>query len=260
MIRDIQPARSPWVQLRLAADNGLVLPSDERVYGWAAGKDQTGEPRALTLPSGFLDAAATTLVDYACNLPLPLPQDETGLTAALDENGMVCTEITRSLEEEFLALSLPGGQTAIFDGKGQRRLLKFRWVRVSSVPGIGTLWRCYVQHGQHYKASRWQAMEPLYFFDGQSGECQIIGAEDAALDIEEGWRIRFLNGLPQLTQVRCASNRVKVTRFHANGGAARELETIKLCPKGTVTAFFSDGRRELIGKAAPKRSRFRRAA
>jgi hypothetical protein len=158
-----------------------------------------------------------------------------------------------------LALSLPGGQTAIFDGKGQRRLLKFRWVRVSSELGIGTLWRCYTQHGQHYKVSRWQAMEPLYFFDGQTCECEVIGAEDAALEIEEGWRIRFLNGLPRLTQVQCASDRVKVTRIHANGRTERELEAIKQCPKGDVTAFFSDGRRELIGKAATKR-RFRRAA
>ncbi len=257
MIGYIKTVRSASFQLGLASDNRIVSASNEPLYGWVSGKGQKGDPKPLILPSGLLGPTATTVVDYACNLPLPSLQ---GSSVPLGASGMLDDTIPADLEAEFLALSLPGGQTAIFDGAGKRRLLKFRWVCVTSESTIGAVWRCYVQHGQHYKVGQWRAMEQLYFFDAQLDAFEILGAQEAVIEIEAGWTIRFVNEAPRLTQTRCASNRVKVMRLSANGRAKRELESIELCQAGNITAFFSDGRQELIAKSAPKRTKLRRAA
>ena len=257
MISYIKPVRSSSVQLSVTSDARIISPSNEPLYGWAAGKSQKGEPRPLSFQAGVLGPEATTLVDYACNLPFPSVQ---GSSVPISASGMLCDAISSDLEEEFLASSLPGGQTAIFDRAGKRRLLKFRWVCVTSESTIGAVWRCYAQHGQHYKASQWRAMEQLYFFDAQSDAFEILGGQEAVIEIETGWTIRSVNEAPRLTQTRCTSNRVKVMRLSANGRVKRELESIELCQAGNVTAFFSDGRQEVIAKSAPKPTKLRRAA
>ncbi len=109
----------------------------------------------------------------------------------LDASGMLCDTISFRSRRRIFGFVAAGWPNRHFDGAGKRRLLKFRWVCVTSESTIGAMWRCYAQHGQHYKVSQWQAMEPLYFFDAQSGALEILNSEDAVIEIEAGWNIRF---------------------------------------------------------------------
>ncbi len=243
------------VPLILDAGQRILTPQGEPVLGWVAGECE-GAAQLLTIPDSFLAPCATTSIVYACNLPAVL---EDSSLAMLDVYGRLPNEIGRHLEDDFLAGSLPGGQAAIVAADGEPIAIQFRWVCLTAHFSIGAVWRCFARVGSRTGGAFWRAIEHDYIFEAGGG--LVLNSPGAAVIPSEGdvaVTLRYPDGM--LTSFPCNSGRVKVTRLSPDGWARRHVLSIVLHEDNRIVAFFSDGRQETIGTAAPSSKSAARAA
>lgn len=236
--------------LQLCVDGGqrILAPQGDAILGWL-GDASAGVAQPLTVPDRLLAPQTTSSVVYACNLP----------AGGDDPAGELPGEIGRDHEDSFIAASLPGGQTAIVTPDEKEAALQFRWIYTSHSP-IGAVWRCYVRMGGD-RAGTWRAIDHDYIFDAGGGSILNppgplaipCGREFAApLNLEHP------EGFP--TSFPCSLGRVKVTRLIPDGWPRRHVLGAMLQDDNRISAFFSDGRRQVIATAAPSSRRAARAA
>jgi hypothetical protein len=229
----------------------------EPLLGWAA-EHGRGAPHPLLFPANLLEASPTASLVYACNLPAYRRGDS---PAPLDVAGQLQNTVGADGERDFLAASLPGGQTAITGPDGERLAVQIRWLCVSEHTTIGAVWRCFLRMGARASGALWRAVEHDYVFEAGGGtvlnpprDARAPLGPSAALDV----KLMHPDGLP--TCFPCRSGRVKVTRLQADGWAKRRLLSLWLQDDDSVVALFSDGSQTSIGTAAPLFERGSRAA
>ena len=257
MVERATPANAFPVPLVLDGGQRIVTSHLETVLGWTGGKSEEA-PQALTLADSVLHASPTSRIVYACNLPASPGE---GRTAALDSGGQLPNCIGRDLEENFVAGSFPGGQTAIIASDGERTAIQLRWVCITAHFSIGAVWRCFARLRARADGGLWRAIEHDYIFESGGGavlnppgEVRIPFDGEARLDV----KLSHPEGM--LTCFPCESGRVKVTRLSPNGWAKRELISLMLHADDSIAALFSDGTLETIAVTAPLPRQAARAA
>ena len=251
------PATMPSpIPLSLDSGQRILNPQGEGVLGWMGGAKE-GAAQLLTAPGSLFEPSPTGSIVYACNLPAALVD---GTLGVLDVSGRLPSKIGRDLEDDFVAVSFPGGQAAIITAGGELAVIRFRWVCLTAHVSIGAVWRCFACVGSRGDGACWRAIEHDYIFDAGGGiALNPPGAVIIPSEAESASAIMLLHPDGMLTSFPCNSGRVKVTRLSPDGWARRHILSLVLHDDNRIVAFFSDGRQETIATAAPSSKRARAA-
>lgn len=250
----------------LVSSNGRICwPGGSPLHGFEldAGGLPSGKLTQLGISRSLLAPVATTEITYICNLPAQTAH-YAGLDCILDNRGGFADSIARGDEIGFLALSLPGGQTVVFDSEGKRHVVALRWVCVTADGSIGAIWKCYVQTRSEARRGLWTALDQTYIFDSAGFLQSPTVAHSTPSTVHRNLNIGGIGGVRvnhgTLTQFPTTSKLVKITHLQPNGRAKRNVVRAEVSNNGSVTVYFSDWTSKLVGIAAPTASSLSAAA
>ena len=246
-------SRNRSLPLTLGNEGEILFPNLEPVMGWSAAEaaSRPGAPQPLRLSFSLLDPSPTTEVIYACNLPAPIRGD--GSLAAgqlfLDASGTAPEIISLPESDDFVRMSLPGGQIDLYRAEGPDIRVKFRWLLVTSGRFIGSLWRCYAQIKGDGHKQQWRALAFDYIFDSDFRACHAPEALNILPPSGKDEGVRLVHPKDEPSQFPAAIPIVKVRTARANGWPRRSIDELRFLATGEIAAHFSDGRVHSIGQA-----------
>jgi len=100
-----------------------------------------GRPEPIKISNDFLEARASTEVEYRANLPaVPKTSGVGGLIngSVIAAGGVAGTDIAASESDTFLETSIAGGGIEVYDGIGSPIQLQLRWAKIANTPATAT--------------------------------------------------------------------------------------------------------------------------
>lgn len=225
----------------------------------ATGNVSGSLPEAIVLSNDFLDANATTEINYRANLadfPLTANADtevvDSELLDAADftnDPTVGGDEVVQGQDETlFLESSISGGAITVYDGGGGPVNVQLRWAKVeSSETGTTDTWNLFYLSDSTATGTdpMWTNVGSDFEFDanGQltSPSGSSIALTNLTVDGAVVGDITLSFGSDGLTQYADTNGNAEVTELSQDGYAAGELVGVTISDTGRVVASYDNG-------------------
>jgi flagellar hook protein FlgE len=214
-------------------------------------------PGPVQFSTDFLEAKASTSIDYRANLPkFPLtnnadpddPGSELLDPADFDTNPLTGAGVTADDADTFLDNSIAGQAITAYNADGSPVKVQFRWAKIESSEGGGEdKWALFYQSDSNASGTdvEWTRVDEEFAFSASgkltspgNGKTSIDGLEVDGVTLGD---IDMNFGSDGLTQYADSNGTVKVNSLTQDGYGAGELIGIAVADNGRVVASYSNG-------------------
>ena len=219
-------------------------------------------PTPIKIDRTFLDAKASTTVDYEANLPA-FPKTvnaDTGIVGSeLAQAGDFAVDLTTSGtgvvqagdENVFLDRSLAGGSITLYDSLGAPAQVQMRWAKIEDAAGTagiggGETWNLFYKSSDTATgtATKWQNIGQDYTFANGQLSPAVNTTTISALTVngENLGDITLNHGSSNMTQFESTAGSVTVNALDQDGFSAGSMLEIAVSSNGRVVGTYSNGK------------------
>ena len=224
------------------------------------GNPVSSVPQPVVLDEGFMEADATTAIEYTGNLPA-YPQ-----TGQADENvaGSELLDVAdytvdpttggagvvqANSEETFLGQSIMGGAITTYTANGETVNVQMRWAKIADSPDT---WNMFYMSDSSATGTdaKWTNVGQDYVFDSSGNLSPTIPSVTIAamtIDGENLGNIDLIHSGDGLTSY-ATSNGVANVNISQDGAAAGELVKISISDAGNIQATYTNGKSESLAE------------
>lgn len=218
------------------------------------GNPVSSVPSPVSFEEGFMQAEATTKIDYDGNLPAyprtnsadkNIPNSELLAVADYGENPLVAgTGNVRAQDEEtFLGQSISGGAITTYTPNGETVSVQMRWAKTSNSPDT---WNMFYMTDATATGTdaKWKNVGQNYVFNAEgklNPAVPSVTINNLTVDGTNLGNIEMVHGGSSLTAY-ASSNGVAKVNISQDGAAAGEFVEISIGDNGNIRAHFSNGK------------------